>query len=311
MLGVAPLHNGFVCPGEGLAFITESELYARHLHGRRERDSRKASAVSDAMLRDLSEINPGDPVVHEQHGIGRYLGLVSMDMGDGATEFLSLEYEGGDKLYVPVSQLHLIGRYSGASPEAAPMHKLGSGQWDKAKRRAMQQVRDTAAELLNLYAQRSARQGHAFRFSQHDYEAFVEGFGFEETPDQAAAIDAVIEDLSSDKPMDRLVCGDVGFGKTEVALRAAFIAVADGGQVAVLVPTTLLAEQHFQNFSDRFSLLAEEWPVKIAELSRFRSSKEQTQALAGLAKGEIDIVIGTHKLIQKGVKFKKPASGNH
>jgi transcription-repair coupling factor (superfamily II helicase) len=304
MLGVGPLHNGFICSGEGLAFITESELYARHLHGRRERDSRKAAAVSDAVLRDLSEIKPGDPVVHEQHGIGRYLGLVSMDMGDGATEFLSLEYEGGDKLYVPVSQLHLIGRYSGASPEAAPIHKLGSGQWDKAKRKAMQQVRDTAAELLNLYAQRSARQGHAFRFSQHDYEAFVEGFGFEETPDQAAAIDAVIQDLSSDKPMDRLICGDVGFGKTEVALRAAFVAVADGRQVAVLVPTTLLAEQHFQNFSDRFSLLADEWPIKIAELSRFRSSKEQTQALAGLANGGIDIVIGTHKLIQKGVKFK-------
>ncbi|WON72940.1 transcription-repair coupling factor [Nitrosospira sp. Is2] len=304
MLGVAPLHNGFLCPGEGLALITESELYARHLHGRRERDSRKAAAVTDAMLRDLSEIKPGDPVVHEQHGIGRYLGLVSIDMGDGATEFLSLEYEGGDKLYVPVSQLHLIGRYSGASPEAAPMHKLGSGQWDKAKRKAMQQVRDTAAELLNLYAQRSARRGHAFRFSRHDYEAFVEGFGFEETPDQAAAIDAVIEDLSSDKPMDRLICGDVGFGKTEVALRAAFISVADGRQVAVLVPTTLLAEQHFQNFSDRFSLLADEWPIKIAELSRFRSAKEQTQALAGLANGAIDIVIGTHKLIQKGVKFK-------
>ena len=304
MLGVAPLHNGFVFSAEGLAFITESELYARHLHGRRDRDSRKAAAVSDAMLRDLSEIKPGDPVVHEQHGIGRYLGLVSMDMGDGATEFLSLQYEGGDKLYVPVSQLHLIGRYSGASPEDAPMHKLGSGQWDKAKRKAMQQVRDTAAELLNLYAQRRARQGHAFRFRQNDYEAFVEGFGFEETPDQAAAIDAVIEDLSSEKPMDRLICGDVGFGKTEVALRAAFIAVADGRQVAVLVPTTLLAEQHFQNFSDRFSLLADEWPIKIAELSRFRSAKEQTQALAGLANGAIDIVIGTHKLIQKGVKFK-------
>lgn len=305
MLGVGPLHNGFIrSGGEALAFITESELYARHLHGRRERDSRKAAAVSDAVLRDLSEIKPGDPVVHEQHGIGRYLGLISMDMGDGATEFLSLEYEGGDKLYVPVSQLHLIGRYSGASPEAAPIHKLGSGQWDKAKRKAMQQVRDTAAELLNLYAQRSARKGHAFRFRKHDYEAFVEGFGFEETPDQAAAIDAVIEDLSSEKPMDRLICGDVGFGKTEVALRAAFIAVAGGGQVAVLVPTTLLAEQHFQNFSDRFSLLADEWPIKIAELSRFRSSKEQTQALAGLANGAIDIVIGTHKLIQKGVKFK-------
>ncbi|SOD40832.1 transcription-repair coupling factor [Nitrosovibrio sp. Nv4] len=304
MLGVAPLHNGFISAGEGTAFITETELYARHLHGRRERDSRKATVVVDAMLRDLSEIKPGDPVVHEQHGIGRYLGLVSMDLGEGATEFLSLEYAGGDKLYVPVSQLHLIGRYSGASPEAAPLHKLGSGQWDKAKRKAMQQVRDTAAELLNLYAQRTARAGHAFSLRQHDYEAFVEGFGFEETPDQAAAIDAVIEDLGSAKPMDRLICGDVGFGKTEVALRAAFVAVADGRQVAVLVPTTLLAEQHFQNFSDRFSLVADEWPIKIAELSRFRSAREQTQALAGLADGQIDIVIGTHKLIQKGVKFK-------
>ncbi|MDQ3187226.1 MAG: transcription-repair coupling factor [Pseudomonadota bacterium] len=304
MLGVAPLHNGFIISGEGIAFITESELYATHLHGRRERDSRKATAVGDAMLRDLSEIKSGDPVVHEQHGIGRYLGLVSMDLGEGATEFLSLEYDGGDKLYVPVSQLHLIGRYSGAAPEAAPLHKLGSGQWDKAKRKAMQQVRDTAAELLNLYAQRSARLGHTFGFKQHDYEAFVEGFGFEETPDQAAAIGAVIEDLTSGKPMDRLICGDVGFGKTEVALRAAFIAVADGKQVAVLVPTTLLAEQHFQNFSDRFSLIADEWPIKIAELSRFRSAKEQAQALTGLVNGQIDIVIGTHKLIQKGVKFK-------
>ncbi len=306
MLGVAPLYNGFILPGEKFAFITESELYATHLHGRhgqRDRDSRKTASV-DAMLRDLSEIKPGDPVVHEQHGIGRYLGLVSMDLGEGATEFMSLEYDGGDKLYVPVSQLHLIGRYSGASPEAAPLHKLGSGQWDKAKRKAMQQVRDTAAELLNLYAQRATRQGHAFGLKQHDYEAFAEGFGFEETPDQATAIRAVIEDLTSGKPMDRLICGDVGFGKTEVALRATFVAVADGKQVAVLVPTTLLAEQHFQNFSDRFGLIAEQWPVKIAELSRFRSVKEQTQALAGLAKGEIDIVIGTHKLIQKDVRFK-------
>ncbi|MDN5935709.1 MAG: transcription-repair coupling factor, partial [Nitrosospira sp.] len=304
MLGVAPLHNGFIVSGEGIAFITESELYATHLHGRRERDSRKATAVGDAMLRDLSEIKAGDPVVHEQHGIGRYLGLISMDPGEGATEFLSLEYDGGDKLYVPVSQLHLIGRYSGAAPEAAPLHKLGSGQWDKAKRKAMRQVRDTAAELLNLYAQRAARLGHVFSFNQHDYDAFVEGFGFEETPDQAAAIGAVIEDLTSGKPMDRLICGDVGFGKTEVALRAAFVAVADGKQVAVLVPTTLLAEQHFLNFSDRFSLIADEWPIKITELSRFRSVREQTQALTGLANGQVDIVIGTHKLIQKGVKFK-------
>ncbi len=307
MLSVAPLHNGFILDQAQIAFITESELYATHLHGRRERESRKTTST-DSLLRDLSEIKPGDPVVHEQHGIGRYLGLVSMDMGEGdngaLSEFLILEYQGGDKLYVPVSQLALIGRYSGASPESAPLHKLGSNQWDKAKRKAMQQVRDTAAELLNLYAQRAARKGHAFGFSQHDYDAFTEGFGFEETADQAAAIKAVIADLTSDKPMDRLICGDVGFGKTEVALRAAFMAAADGKQVAVLVPTTLLAEQHFQNFSDRFSLIADQWPIKIAELSRFRSAKEQTQALAELAKGEIDIIIGTHKLIQKSVKFK-------
>ena len=308
MLGVAPLHTGFVGQAAKIAFITESELYATHVHGRRERDSRKSSTSTDNLLRDLSEIKPGDPVVHEQHGIGRYLGLVSMDVGEGEpgemSEFLALEYDGGDKLYVPVSQLYLIGRYSGGAPESAPLHKLGSSQWDKAKRKAMQQVRDTAAELLNLYAQRAAREGHQFTLQQHDYEAFSEGFGFEETPDQAAAIKAVIADLTSGKPMDRLICGDVGFGKTEVALRAAFIAVADGKQVAVLVPTTLLAEQHFQNFSDRFGLIADQWPVRIAELSRFRSAKEQTQAIAGLAKGEIDIIIGTHKLIQKDVHFK-------
>lgn len=307
MLSVAPLHTGYILDANRYALITESELYATHVHGRRERETRKATST-DVMLRDLSEIKPGDPVVHEQHGIGRYLGLVNMDLGEGeagqTSEFLALEYAGGDKLYVPVSQLHVIGRYSGVSPESAPLHKLGSGQWEKAKRKAMQQVRDTAAELLNLYAQRAARQGHVFKYKQHDYEAFAEGFGFEETADQAAAIEAVISDLTSGKPMDRLICGDVGFGKTEVALRAAFIAVADGQQVAVLVPTTLLAEQHFQNFSDRFGLIAEQWPVKIAELSRFRSAKEQGQALEGLASGQIDIIIGTHKLIQEKVKFK-------
>ncbi len=223
-----------------------------------------------------------------------------MDLGEGMTEFLALEYEGGDKLYVPVSQLQVIGRYSGASPEAAPLHKLGSGQWEKAKRKAAEQVRDTAAELLNIYAQRAARKGYAFQLKPQDYEAFTDGFPFEETRDQQAAIDAVIQDLVAGKPMDRLVCGDVGFGKTEVALRAAFVAVADGKQVAVLVPTTLLAEQHFQTFRDRFA----DWPVKIAELSRFRSAKEQAASLEALAKGEIDIVIGTHKLIQAKVKFK-------
>ncbi len=280
------------------AVITETELYATQVRQSRRRDTTRRSNVEN-MLRDLSELRAGDPVVHEQHGIGRYLGLVNMDLGEGETEFLHLEYAGGDKLYVPVCDLHVISRYSGASPDSAPLHRLGSGQWEKAKKKALQQARDTAAELLNLYAQRAARQGYSFKLNHHDYEAFAAGFDFEETPDQAAAIQAVIGDMTSGQPMDRLVCGDVGFGKTEVALRAAFVAVADGKQVAILVPTTLLAEQHFNNFSDRFS----DWPVKIAELSRFRTAKEQTLALKGLASGEIDIVIGTHKLIQKDVKF--------
>lgn len=305
MLGTGPLSTGFILPASplplhpSLAFITESELYATQVRQIRRRDAARKSTMEN-MLRDLSEVRINDPVVHEQHGIGRYLGLVSLDLGEGETEFLLLEYAGGDKLYVPVSQLHLIGRYSGASPESAPLHRLGSGQWEKAKKKALKQARDTAAELLNLYAQRAARQGHVFQIKPHDYDAFAAGFPFEETADQAAAIQAVIEDMTSGKPMDRLICGDVGFGKTEVALRAAFVAVADGKQVAILVPTTLLAEQHFQNFSDRFA----EFPMKIAELSRFRSAKEQTEALKGMAEGKIDIVIGTHKLIQKDIKFK-------
>ncbi len=295
---VAPLHAGFAWPAAGLAFVTEAELYAGVVR-RGRRDAARRSNV-DAMLRDLSEVRIGDPVVHEQHGIGRYLGLVTLDLGEGPAEFLQLVYANDAKLYVPVASLHLIGRYSGAAPETAPLHELGSGQWEKAKRRAARQAHDTAAELLNLYAQRAARKGHAFRFKAHDYEAFAEGFGFEETPDQSAAIEAVIKDLTDGKPMDRLVCGDVGFGKTEVALRAAFVALADGKQVAVLVPTTLLAEQHFQVFSDRFS----ELPVKLAELSRFRTTKEVKAALDGLAAGSIDLVIGTHKLIQPDVRFR-------
>ncbi|TAN78324.1 MAG: transcription-repair coupling factor [Gallionella sp.] len=312
MLCVGPLQNGFIVQGtrasrppagetpalpDNFAIVTETELYAAQPRSRAARAAKKSNV--EGMLRDLSELKPGDPVVHEQHGIARYAGLIALDLGEGEGEFLLLEYAGGDKLYVPVAQLHVISRYSGGAPETAPLHKLGSGAWDKAKRRAMQQVRDTAAELLNLYAQRATRKGHAFKLSPHDYEAFAAGFGFEETPDQAAAITAVIGDLQSGKPMDRLICGDVGFGKTEVALRAAFVAAMDGKQVAVLVPTTLLAEQHFQNFSNRFADL----PVKIAELSRFRSAKEQTQALKEMEEGKIDIIIGTHKLIQKGVKF--------
>ncbi|HWM42259.1 MAG TPA: transcription-repair coupling factor, partial [Burkholderiales bacterium] len=296
---VAPLAHGFALPAEGWAVVTEAELYAGVVR-RRGRTAEKRSSV-EGMLRDLSELKVGDPVVHEQHGIGRYLGLQEMNFEEGKSEFLVLEYEGGDKLYVPVSQLGVIGRYSGAQPEEAPLHKLGSGQWDKAKARAAKQVRDTAAELLALYAKRAARHGHAFGIRQHDLEAFADGFGFEETPDQAAAIEAVIADMAAGKPMDRLVCGDVGFGKTEVALRAAYAAVADSKQVVILCPTTLLAEQHFQTFSDRFA----EWPVKIAELSRFRSTKESKEILEKLASGEIDIVIGTHKLLSKDVKLKR------
>ncbi len=297
MLGVAPLHQGFV--DKGLAVITEAELYASTVRQQRRRNQEKARNA-EGMLKDLSELRLDDPVVHEQHGVGRYKGLVNIDFGEGETELLLIEYFGEDKLYVPVSQLFLISRYSGGPPESAPLHRLGSGQWEKAKKKALKQIRDTAAELLNLYAQRAARKGHAFTLGLHDYEAFCEGFPFEETPDQHEAIEAVIRDMQSGRPMDRLVCGDVGFGKTEVALRAAFVAVMGGRQVAVLVPTTLLAEQHYQNFCDRFA----EWPIKIAEISRFRTAKEQAEALKGLADGSIDIIIGTHRLIQKDVKFK-------
>ncbi len=298
-VGVSPLSNGFFVAAEGWAIVTEAELYAGTVR-RRGRGARTQTSV-EGMLRDLSELKVGDPVVHAQHGIGRYGGLVNLDLGEGMTEFLLLAYDGGDKLYVPVSQLEVISRYSGAQPEEAPLHKLGSGQWDKARTRAAKQVRDTAAELLGLYALRAARQGHPFNVSQHDLDAFADGFGFEETVDQAAAIAAVGADMISGKPMDRLICGDVGFGKTEVALRAAFIAVADRKQVALLCPTTLLVEQHFQTFADRFA----DWPVKIAELSRFRSSKELTQVIKKLESGEIDIVIGTHKLLSRDVKFER------
>jgi transcription-repair coupling factor (superfamily II helicase) len=310
MLGVAPLAEGFSVPASeawdaldvptGFAIITENELYAGTARARGKRDQAKRSSI-EGMLRDLSELAIGDPVVHETHGIGRYRGLLSLDLGEGATEFLQLEYADADKLYVPVAQLHTIGRYSGGPPEQAPLHKLGGAEWDKAKRKAARQVRDTAAELLALYAQRAARQGRKFEVKPHDLDAFAEGFGFEETPDQSAAIEAVVFDMTNGKPMDRLVCGDVGFGKTEVALRAAFVAVADGQQVAVLTPTTLLAEQHLGTFNDRFA----GWPIRIAELSRFRTGSEQTEALKGLAEGRVDIVIGTHKLLSRDVKFKR------
>ena len=296
----AQVQSGFKAPWLGLTLITETELFAE-MERRRRHGAKSRETNVDAIIRDLSELKPGDPVVHLQHGIGRYRGLEHLDLGEGETECLKLTYQGDSVLYVPVSQLHLIGRYSGTSPDSAPLHSLGSGQWERARARAAKQARDTAAELLNLYARRAARQGHSFRFEPRDYERFADGFGFEETPDQLAAIHAVVQDMVKDKPMDRLICGDVGFGKTEVALRAAFIAVLDGKQVAVLCPTTLLAEQHFQTFQDRFS----SWPVRIAELSRFKTAKEIQQALAGLESGEVDIVIGTHKILSAQTSFNR------
>ena len=283
-----------------IAVITESELYQYVARSRVHNRRKKHATVSDGLLRDLAEINIGDPVVHEEHGIGRYMGLVTMDLGGETNEMMLLEYAGEAQLYVPVSQLHLISRYSGQAHENVALHKLGSGAWNKAKRKAAEKARDTAAELLNLYAQRAAQSGHKFEINELDYQAFADGFGYEETEDQAAAIAAVIKDLTQAKPMDRLVCGDVGFGKTEVALRAAFVAVMGGKQVAVLAPTTLLVEQHAQNFADRFA----DFPVKVASLSRFNNSKATKAALEGMADGTVDIVIGTHKLVQDDIKFK-------
>ena len=289
-----------VAAQSAIAVITESELYQYVARSRVHNRRKKHAAVSDGLLRDLAEINIGDPVVHEEHGIGRYMGLVTMDLGGETNEMTLLEYAGEAQLYVPVSQLHLISRYSGQAHENVTMHKLGSGAWNKAKRKAAEKARDTAAELLNLYAQRAAQSGHKFEINEMDYQAFADGFGYEETEDQAAAIAAVIKDLTQAKPMDRLVCGDVGFGKTEVALRAAFVAVMGGKQVAVLAPTTLLVEQHAQNFADRFA----DFPVKVASLSRFNNSKATKAALEGMADGTVDIVIGTHKLVQDDIKFK-------
>ena len=305
-IATAPLSTGFAWNEAGIDFVTETELFAAGPTTRRRKKQEQVSDV-EALIKDLSELNVGDPVVHAAHGIGRYRGLVNMDMGDrnpdgsaSMQEFLHLEYADKATLYVPVSQLHQISRYTGVSADEAPLHRLGSGQWEKAKRKAAEQVRDSAAELLNIYARRAARQGHAFRYSPQDYETFANDFGFEETADQRAAIHAVIQDMISPRPMDRLVCGDVGFGKTEVALRAAFIAVTGGRQVAFLAPTTLLAEQHYQTLVDRFS----KWPVKVAEVSRFRSGKEITASIKGIADGSVDIVVGTHKLLSESTKFK-------
>ncbi|MFO1419986.1 MAG: transcription-repair coupling factor [Candidatus Competibacteraceae bacterium] len=297
-LTIAPLERGLLLTEPPLAIITEPQLY-----GERARQVRRRapSRDPDAIIRNLTDLNPGAPIVHEEHGIGRYAGLERLQVAGIDGEFVVVEYAGGDRLYVPVAALHLLSRYTGASPEAAPLHKLGSGQWEKVRRKAAQQASDAAAELLDIYARREARPGHAFGLSEADYAAFAAAFPFEETADQQVAIDAVIADLRAGKPMDRVVCGDVGFGKTEVAMRASFVAVQDGRQVVVLTPTTLLAQQHYQNFLDRFA----DWPVRIELLSRFRSPKQQAETLKALVEGRVDILIGTHKLLQDSVKFKQ------
>lgn len=295
---IGPLQSGLCLPGEGIAVLTESELFGEK--ARQERRRRKPTRDADAVVRNLTDLHAGAPVVHEDHGVGRYLGLQKITAGGQETEFLTLEYAGGDKLYVPVASLHLVSRYTGADPEHAPLHKLGTETWSKARRKAAEKARDVAAELLDIYARRAARQGHAYQARGAEYTAFAAAFPFEETPDQLSAIDAVLDDMASERPMDRVVCGDVGFGKTEVAMRAAFVAIQGGKQVAVLVPTTLLAQQHDQNFRDRFA----DWPVRIESLSRFGSQKQHQEVMKGLEDGRVDIVIGTHKLIQGNLRFK-------
>jgi transcription-repair coupling factor (superfamily II helicase) len=297
-LAVAPLAEGVEIDEPRIALVTELQLFGERAAQRRRR--RRSNVDQEAVVRNLAELRVGAPVVHEQYGVGRYLGLEVLQVGDVANEFIKLEYADGDKLYVPVSALALISRYTGIDPDRAPLHKLGTGQWDKAKRKAAERIRDVAAELLEIHARRAARKGHAFGIDLEAYRAFEQGFPFEETPDQLAAIEAVIDDMQRGQPMDRLICGDVGFGKTEVAMRAAFIAVNGGKQVAVLVPTTLLAQQHYQTFRDRFA----DWPVRIGQLSRFRESGEVKATLAGLEDGTVDIVIGTHKLLGRDVRFK-------
>jgi len=294
----APITDGWQLASPALQLIGEAQLLGQRVLQQRRRQ--KATDNSDLIFRNLTELQVGAPVVHDQHGVGRYLGMQTLELDGQACEFLTLEYADGAKLYVPVASLHLISRYSGASDSLAPLHKLGSEQWSKARRKAMEQIRDTAAELLDIYARRAARQGRKFDLDELEYRQFAAGFPFEETPDQEQAIEAVIHDLKNPIPMDRLVCGDVGFGKTEVALRAAFIAIQNNQQVAILAPTTLLAQQHYQTFQDRFA----DWPVRVEVLSRFRSGSEQSVTLKGLNEGKVDIVVGTHKLLSSDIRFK-------
>ena len=296
-LTVAPDLEGLTLTAPPIAVIAEAQLFGAR--ARQER-RRKRAADPEAILRDLKDLNPGAPVVHEEYGVGRYAGLMPMDIGGQPGEFLVLEYQDGDRIYVPVHALHLVSRYTGAAPESAPLHKLGTDQWARARKRAAEQIRDVAAELLDLYARRKAQQGLALAVSESDYQSFANAFPFEETEDQAQAIEQVLADLRSERPMDRIVCGDVGFGKTEVAMRAAFVAAQAGKQVAVLAPTTLLVQQHLTNFRDRFA----DWPVRVEALSRFGTSTETQAVLEGLEQGKVDIVIATHRLLHAHARFR-------
>ncbi|EIL94906.1 transcription-repair coupling factor [Rhodanobacter spathiphylli] len=298
---IAPLEQGFALTKPALAVLTERELYGERVRSERDRKRRRGTARDpESIIRDLTELTIGAPIVHVDHGVGRYQGLASMDVGGMDGEFLTIEYAKGDKLYVPVAQLGLVSRYSGTAPELAPLHSLGGDAWERARRKAAEKVRDVAAELLAIYAQRQARGGESMPIDRQMVEQFGSTFPFEETPDQETAIEAVLEDLAAPRAMDRVICGDVGFGKTEVALRAAFATATAGKQVAVLVPTTLLAQQHYRNFADRFA----DWPVRVDVLSRFKSTKEVNEALKRLADGQIDVIVGTHKLLQPDIRFK-------
>jgi len=295
----APLDDGLVLPDSGIAIVCQSQVSSTTAEKNRRRRKRP-TRDSDAVIANLADLTIGAPVVHIDHGVGRYIGLVTLDVGAANTEYLALGYAKEDKLYVPVSSLHLISRYTGASEESAPLHRLGGEQWQKVKRKAAQKAHDVAAELLEIHARRAAKTGFAYKEETNNYAVFAETFPYEETPDQERAIEEVVADMRTPQPMDRVICGDVGFGKTEVAMRATFVAVDGGKQVAILVPTTLLAHQHHQNFLDRFA----EWPVQIECLSRFRTNKEQEAVLGKLKAGSVDIVIGTHKLLQKSVGYK-------
>ncbi len=295
-LTTAAIDRGLQLPEAGIAMITETQLGSGRI---KRRERRKPTRDSEAIIANLTDLSIGAPVVHIDHGVGRYQGMTTLTVGAVSNEYLTIHYAGDDKLYVPVASLHLISRYAGASEESAPLHKLGTETWQKVRRKAAEKAYDVAAELLEIHARRAARKGFAFPENSDNYALFSETFQFEETPDQLSAIEAVVKDLRSPQPTDRVVCGDVGFGKTEVAMRAAFVAVDAGKQVVVLVPTTLLAKQHHKNFLDRFS----DWPVQIEALSRFETPKEQKAIMKKLASGGVDIIIGTHKLLSKEIKY--------